>query len=128
MERPIPMRQREQLTEQEAICALNTLFTGWQFLQLLDKIQDTKMYRHRLKQIMKMLMPEIEILVDGMEALYDIDIEAMNNLIEYKKRLGLKLVMMRPEIHAGLDEVLETYFAAPEDVLKRLNINIIRTR
>jgi hypothetical protein len=116
----------EKLSEEEAILILNSLFEGWQFLELMDRISDTTIYRQSLKQKVKLLMPELERFVDAIGSLFHVDSKALNNLFEHKKSLALKLITLRPEFSAGLDELLEIYFAAPEEVLDKVGIKIIK--
>lgn len=114
----------KQITEKEAIACLNAIFSGWQLLECLDVIADTSLYRHSLKLRMRQLMPELEKLVDEIAMFFDVDPHAMNNLIEHKKELNLKIIAMRPENQAGLNELLAAFFNAPELTLHRLGIKI----
>ena len=111
-----------KLTEQEAIAVLNSIFTGWQFLELLDQISDTSIYRQGLKQKVNLLMPDLQKFVDEITIFFDVDSSAMNNLMEHKRELAMKICALRPETQAGLNELLAMFFNAPELTVHRLGI------
>lgn len=114
------------LTEQDALDALNSLLTGWQFLENLDAITNLSIFRHDLKRKVNLLMPELEKFVDQVEMLFDSDTEAMNNLMEHKRNLISRIGKFRPEEQAACSEVLEAYFAAPEKTKELLGITILK--
>lgn len=120
-----PRQRTVKLTEQEAIYAINSLFAGWHFMELLDKIQDTTLYRQGLKQKMNLAMPEIEKFVDAIGFFFGIDSSAMNTLMEHKRELALKLTAVRPEYCAGLNEILAMFFNNSQEVLDKLDIKLI---
>lgn len=116
-----------KVTPQEAVWMVNALMTGWQFLELMDKIIDTTLYKHELKLRINQIMPELEKFVDHLHVFFGVDVAGMNNMMEHKRALSLKLISLRPEIHSGLNELLDSYFANPEKVLKEVGIVTIES-
>lgn len=120
----IPPEKR--ITEEEAVACLLSLFSGWQMVELMDRISETSLYRHSLKQKVKLMMPELEKHTDNIAELFGVDTAALNNLFEHRKGLAIKLCDLRPELQAGLNEVLECFFNAPELTMHRLGLKIIK--
>ena len=115
----------QKLSSEEAIIALNTLLVGNEFLECLDGIMYTTLYRLGMKERVNGLVKELEKSLLPIKDLDGIDNDAMYNLMEWQKKLSKQMASIRPENKAVISAVLESYFDNPESVCKKLDINII---
>lgn len=113
----------EKITEQEGIFCLVCLLHAAGLLDCLDKIDGTDFYRHEIKQAVKKLQPLLEKYVGApMADIFKVDADALQGMYEHKKALTVKIAAYRPEVHAGLNELINVYLQQPELTLHRLGI------
>jgi len=114
----------QQLTEQESVNCLNALLVGYEFLEILDNVKNTILYKHKMKTIINSLMPELEKHCNNLELLFGVDDATMFNLISDKQKMMKETALLRPEYKIGFFTLLNDYINAPELVLHRNGIKI----
>lgn len=116
-----------QEIEKKQMALLNLLITGWLMLGQLDELKNTNAYRHKIKQLVVKLVPELENLIDtDLALLWGTDDPAMYNLMENMKLFLHGMAAMRTEHIAGLGELLDQWKRMPEMVLHRNGIQIVK--
>ena len=118
-------RANKFLSPEESIAVLNALLTGYEYLETLDKIRNTTLYKNLLKQKINTLQKELEVQAINLNEIVDIDNEALFNYMEHKKELMKKIAVLKPELKGGLNHVLDEFFNDPELTIRRLGIEII---
>ena len=95
-----------RINEQEAIHCLNALLSSYETLEALERIKHTTLYRHGLKEKIKLSIKELEPFVNQLQAIWGFDDTTMYNLMEYNKNLLKQLVSVRPEEKAVISEFI----------------------
>jgi hypothetical protein len=111
----------KKLTDEESISVLNSLLVGSEFLELIDKVKGTILYKQSLKQKVNSLLPELETHCNNLSLVLGIDDRTMFTLME-KKELMIELATLRPEYKLGFCEIIKMFKSAPELTLHRLGI------
>jgi uncharacterized protein YxjI len=111
----------KKLTEEESISVLNSLLVGAEFLELIDKVKGTILYKQSLKQKVNSLLPELEIHCNNLSIILGIDDKTMFTLMD-KKELMVELATLRPEYKLGFCEIVKMFKQMPEITLNRLGI------
>jgi hypothetical protein len=111
--------------EQKQLALLNLLITAFLMLGQLDELKSTNAARHRLKNLINQVVPELEKVIDSdLGLLWGVDDSAMYNLMEHFKGFIHGMATMRTEHIAGLSELLHQWKQHPQLTLYRNGIKI----
>lgn len=103
------------MSEQDSIHLLNSALSGFQFMESLDKIKNTTLYKHdfknRVNSVIKDLEKHCNLLFNGLDGNEN---EALFTLMESKKEIVSELACMRPEVAAAAIEMVKRLKAEPE--------------
>lgn len=105
---------------------LTNLLTAAVMMEGIEALQGTTAYRQELKNTANRFMKELErYCSEPLGAVWGADDKAMYALMEYQKKVIAQLVTMRPEDIGVVSELIEKYLLHPEEVLTRLEIQIV---
>lgn len=107
------------------ISFLNMMMMSEALIESIEQIKDTQFYRHDLKAKTKLLLPELERVVEkDLARIWGVDDNAMYHLIEQQKSLIHRLSTTRPEVWSMINELLDMYDQDREGFLERNEIII----
>lgn len=116
----------ETLNYEENVAIMNSILLGYEYMESLDLVKETKYYRQNIKQKVQSLSIVLEK-TDALGELCGINDEALIEMMKGKERLMRKLAPLRPELKFGLDMVLTQYFEDPVLTLNKLGIDVDET-
>lgn len=113
----------QQLNQQENIAIMNSILVGYEYIECLDKIEQTKYYRQDIKPKVKVLIALLEK-TNALKEIWGIEDTALMEMMRGKEELMKKIAPLRPELKFGLNMVLTQYFENPVSTLSKLGIDV----
>ena len=112
-----------ELNHQENLSIMNSILLGYEYIESLDKIKETRYYRQNIKQQVNSLTVTLEK-TNALKELWGIEDNALMEAMRGKERLMKKLAIVRPELKIGLDMILEKFFDNPVATLNKMGIDV----
>ena len=113
----------KELNHQENLSILNAVLVGYEYIECLDRVENTRYHRQNIKQQVQSLSKSL-LKTDALHEITGINDIALIEMMKGKESLMKKLAIIRPELKLGLDMILTQFFNNPIETLNKMGIGV----
>ena len=113
----------QELNHNENIRILNAILVGYEYIECLDHIENTRYHQQNIKQKVQSLSALL-LKTNALHEIAGINDIALIEMMKEKESLMKKIAIIRPELKSGLNMILTKFFENPVETLNIMGIEI----